>query len=93
LTCSSCGLCCQHIAKVPELKEFNLGNGTCKYYDALNKSCKIYETRPDICRVDRMYELRYHKDFTKEEYRISNAKICNSLQEFYNLDESFRIKL
>jgi len=89
--CTGCGLCCQHIFKVPELKEFDLGNGTCRHYNHNLKSCNIYETRPDICRVDVMYESRYYKSFSKDEYIKSNAKICNSLQDYYNMDESFRV--
>jgi len=89
--CTSCGLCCQHISNVPELIDFDLGNGTCKHYNHIDKSCSIYDNRPDICRVDIMYYNRYHKDFSKNEYIESNAMICNSLQEYYKMDESFRI--
>jgi len=89
--CTICGLCCQHISKVSELKEFDLGNGTCKYYEHTTKQCKIYDSRPDICKVDVMYDKRYYKEFSPSEYAISNASICNSLQEFYRLDKSYRI--
>ena len=89
--CTSCGLCCQNIANIEELKEYNLGNGVCKHFDYISKKCLIYEDRPNICRVDKMLDLVYHKEFTKEEFYIGNAKVCNALQEQSKLDKSFRI--
>jgi len=46
--CTSCGLCCQNIGGIKELKEFDLGNGICKYFDFGNRKCSIYEDRPNI---------------------------------------------
>jgi len=91
--CTGCGLCCQNISEIDELKEFDLGNGTCKYLDIKNGFCEIYETRPKICRIDEMYEMKYKKNFTKKEFYLENAKVCNFLQEQYNIDISFRIIL
>lgn len=39
--CNKCGLCCKNIDKIPELKEFNLGNGVCKHLTNENL-CNIY---------------------------------------------------
>lgn len=89
--CSGCGLCCQNLIDIPEMKDYNLGNGVCKYFDKLTNSCTIYETRPDICRVDKMFELKYYKHFTKEEFYIANANVCNELQEQYRMDKSYRV--
>ena len=91
--CTGCGLCCQNISAVKELKRYDLGNGVCKYFDTLTNMCNIYDSRPDICRVDKMFGIRYHQYFTKEEFYIENAKVCNLLQEQYKMDESFRIKI
>jgi len=91
--CTSCGLCCQNILDIEELKEFNLGNGVCKYFDVVQNNCKIYETRPNICRVDVMFDIKYHKEFTKEKFYILNANACNKIQERYKMDKSFNIKI
>jgi len=91
--CTVCGLCCQNISNIKELKEFDLGNGVCKYFDYSTRGCSIYEDRPDVCRVDKMFDLVYYKEFTREEFYIANAKICNFLQEQYKLDKSFRVKI
>ena len=91
--CTSCGLCCQNISNIKDLKEYDLGNGTCKYLDSISNLCTIYENRPDICRVDKMFDLVYSSEFTQEEFYIENAKVCNNLQEKYKMDKSFRVKI
>jgi Fe-S-cluster containining protein len=91
--CTQCGLCCQNISQIKELKDYDLGNGVCKYFDYANNSCKIYENRPNICQIDKMFDIEYHKNFTKKEFYIENAKVCNYLQKIANIDLSYRIKL
>ena len=78
---------------VKELEDFNLGNGTCKYFNKQNNICLIYETRPDICRVDLMFEKEYYKYYNKEEFYKLNAQTCNILQEKFNLDKKYRINI
>ena len=91
--CTSCGLCCKHIGHIEEMKDYDLGNGVCKYFDNISNLCKIYDNRPDICRVDKMYDLVYNDTFTKEEFYIENANICNALQEKYKISANFRVKI
>lgn len=91
--CTSCGLCCQNISKIKELRDYDLGNGVCKYLNLISNECEIYDKRPDICKVDKMFQLEYKKYFTKEVFYIENAKVCNSLQEKYKIDKSFRINI
>jgi Fe-S-cluster containining protein len=91
--CTSCGLCCQNISEIEELKNFDLGNGTCKHFNHISNECNIYETRPNICRVDKMFDIKYHQSFTKEEFHMVNAQACNALQEQYGIDSDFRIKI
>jgi len=89
--CTGCGLCCQNISDIKELETFDLGNGVCKYFNILDNVCTIYEERPDICRVDKMFELKYQQFFTKKVFYQENARVCNLLQEKYKLDISFKI--
>jgi len=91
--CTGCGLCCQNITDIVELKEYDLGNGTCKYFDTIGGLCKIYETRPSICRIDKMFDMKYHKQFTKDEFYKLNADACNAMQDRYKVDKSFKIIL
>jgi Fe-S-cluster containining protein len=91
--CTGCGLCCQNISEIEELKEFDLGNGVCRYYNQLTKECSIYQDRPLVCRVDKMYSKNYSKEYSKEEFYQLNAKICNYLQDMAGLDLSYRVNL
>lgn len=91
--CSGCGLCCQNISTVKELKDFDLGNGVCKFFVFETKSCSIYETRPNICKVDKMFDLKYYKNYSKKEFYKLNVNACNEIQEKYQFDISYRIKL
>lgn len=91
--CTQCGLCCQNISGIKELKDYDLGNGLCKYFNTETKSCDIYNSRPDICRIDKMYEIEFCQYFTKKEYYFRNATVCNELQKKHNINIEYRIKL
>lgn len=41
-----------------------------------NGQCKVYETRPDVCNVEKSFEL-FANGRTKEQYFSDNGKICN----------------
>lgn len=76
--CTKCGECCRNIANVPELEEYDLGNGVCKFL--VGNICSIYNSRPDICRVDKMYDDIFHIMFTKEEFYRLNIDACEWLK-------------
>lgn len=86
--CDRCGLCCRNINKIPELREFDTGDGVCIHLSGDNL-CDIYSTRPDICSVDKMYGNKYKHMFTKEEYDFLNMEGCKALKaEQVNTDAS-----
>lgn len=88
--CSKCGACCQRAGKMGIMPQRE--DGACIYLDADN-SCKIYDTRPEFCRVNKMSEKNKQKFgmSTLEYYKFNNA-ICNSwikedrLDDFYLID-------
>ena len=82
--CTQCGLCCQHVYLAEETQFLDRGDGTCRHYDMAGKSCAIYEERPDICRVDRMYALRYAHKYTWDEFIALNLQVCISLEKLSN---------
>lgn len=51
--CIKCGGCCRLLTRMPELSDYDRGDGTCRYLTDDNL-CAIYETRPVVCRVDLM---------------------------------------
>ena len=79
--CISCGACCKNIKGIEELKSFDRGNGICKYLNTHNHLCTIYQNRPDICRIDVMFEKVYFKHYTKEAFYSLNKASCKILQE------------
>jgi Fe-S-cluster containining protein len=79
--CDKCGECCRNIGNSKELKKFDRGDGVCKYLDEKTNLCKIYNNRPEICRVDLMYEKYYKKFYSKEEFYELNYKACEILKQ------------
>lgn len=73
--CDKCGLCCKAIDKT-----FDRGDGYCKYLTPEN-TCSIYEDRPDLCRVDKVYDIFYKDKLTKEEYYKRTKDGCRKLKQ------------
>ena len=90
--CTQCGLCCQQIKGVQALENYHLGDGLCIYYEA-SVGCEIYQSRPDICRIDEGYVLFFTKIISHQDYYQKNADACNKLQIKNNMDKRFRVKL
>ncbi|GAA9045861.1 YkgJ family cysteine cluster protein [Helicobacter pylori] len=88
--CTFCGLCCKNITGIDEFVGFDASNGVCKFLDLETNLCKIYESRPLICRVDEVRKKLYSHILLKEFY-AKNTEICNALQEANHLDKSFRV--
>ena len=65
-------------------------SGACSRLDAEGK-CTVYDTRPDVCRVDKSFEL-FGKGQSRERYYEGNAKLCNTWIAKAGLDESFLVK-
>ena len=79
--CSQCGLCCQFVNLAAETRFLDRGDGICRHYDVGSRGCGIYAERPDICRVDRQYELHYAQQYTWEEFVTMNLQACEILQK------------
>lgn len=89
--CTGCGLCCQRISGVEALRDYDLGNGTCKYFSQAENNCTIYDSRPLECRVDEMYDKVYSSQYSRIEFYKMNAQICNAMQEEAKVDEEYRV--
>lgn len=79
--CTQCGICCQRVHLASETRYLDRGDGVCKHYDAEHKICGIYESRPDICRVDTQYDLHYASQCTWNRFVELNLAVCVSLQK------------
>ena len=91
--CTDCGVCCQNISNVIELKDFDMGNGVCCHYNIEHSHCSIYDCRPNICNIDKMFALKYYKEFSKQGFYNVNVQTCNDLQSKYGIDIKYRVEI
>ena len=76
--CYGCGMCCRMVDVAEETRPLDRGDGICKHLDTDTNRCTIYEKRPDICRVDKQYEL-HGKDKTWPEFIELTLEACDLL--------------
>lgn len=79
--CDKCGACCCRISTIAELKEYDMGNGVCKFFEQKQKICKIYDNRPLVCRVDEMFDTKYKMLMSKKDFYKKNLEICGMLKK------------
>ena len=82
--CDCCGLCCRNINRSDWLEDFDTGNGVCKYLNTETNLCKIYDSRPDICSVERAYKKYFADQYTEEEFLRINYAACKFLKRENN---------
>jgi len=79
--CTQCGACCRHIDMSPLTVYLDRGDGICRHHDTDTRLCTIYDTRPDICRVDTYYEKQLKEYLTWEKYVELNLIACKQISE------------
>lgn len=79
--CNQCGACCRHVDLSPLTAYLNRGDGICQYHDSDRHLCKIYATRPEVCRVDAYYEQYFKSQFTWDKFIQINLIACKQLNE------------
>jgi Fe-S-cluster containining protein len=101
--CTGCGACCHRIGNIVEswgLKDlpedddmhFPHGyndTGKCEMLDRDNK-CLVYDNRPTICNVEKMFALM---DIPRETFYKLNINACNNMMDEDNIHIDYRIKL
>lgn len=78
--CTKCGLCCQSVENSELTIFLSRGDGICRFYDEIRMMCKIYDSRPDICRIEYSY-VKFTEFKNIQEYFLANEKVCKDLQE------------
>lgn len=79
--CDKCGICCRLLKYVPQLAAFDRGDGVCIHLK--DNLCSIYESRPDICNVEKMYDF-FKAQISEEEYCQLMTESCKALKKSYN---------
>ncbi|WP_135458887.1 YkgJ family cysteine cluster protein [Vibrio echinoideorum] len=77
--CYSCGKCCSNVHLSQETERLDRGDGICRHLNIENKQCNIYDTRPDICRVELQYRKHYSSTYTWKAFVEINLSICEHL--------------
>jgi len=77
--CDRCGLCCRSIGGIPQLKQYDRGDGVCCHLTDANL-CDMYESRPEVCNVERMYS-RFAGEMTRDEYYSMMQDACECLKK------------
>ena len=80
-TCNCCGLCCKSIGGILQLRRFDRGDGVCRHLTDANL-CDIYESRPEVCNVERMYS-RFSSEMTKAKYYSMMEASCKYLKNHF----------
>ncbi len=78
--CDMCGLCCQNLKEAPIRAKLDRGDGICRHFDTKSHMCKIYNTRPVICNVDKFYNLFLKNKMSKICYYELNYAACRQLK-------------
>ena len=79
--CDKCGLCCTMVDRLPIYSSLDRGDGVCRYFDCSSALCTIYNNRPTICNIDKMYELFFSEKFSREEYYRLNYESCEKFKK------------
>ncbi|QQP87508.1 YkgJ family cysteine cluster protein [Skermanella sp. TT6] len=78
--CSSCGHCCRQLQRHALYRELDRGDGICRHFSESSNLCTIYESRPDLCRIDQMYEALFAAHMTRSDYHAATHAACLALQ-------------
>jgi Fe-S-cluster containining protein len=68
------------LKNIPALSEYDNGDGVCIFLK--DNSCAIYQDRPDICNVEKMYRLYFKDDMTEEVFIKKNLDACKKIKNF-----------
>lgn len=80
IDCKGCqAYCCRQVGKFPYMKDYDRGDGVCRFLDENNR-CSDYENRPPICNTDVMFERYFSKVMSREAYDKMNSDACNTLK-------------
>jgi len=89
--CSKCGACCRRAGLsgfMPQRED-----GACIYL-AEDNTCKIYATRPELCNMDKMYEVRKKQmNISKKDYFILNNEFCNEMIKEDKMSDEYLINI
>jgi hypothetical protein len=82
--CTKCGICCRKVDNSEFTRFLDRGDGTCRNFNTETNLCSIYENRPLVCNVEKMYYLYFQSKMSLHSFYKLNAECCLNLQEEAN---------
>lgn len=79
--CDKCGLCCRMVKGSP-LDKFDRGDGVCRFLTKDNL-CRIYDHRPLICNVERLYSERFRNTMSREHWERLQTESCKQIKKLF----------
>lgn len=79
--CFACGKCCQKVGEREQAIFLDRGDGVCRHFDDATHTCKIYASRPLICRVEDYFDTYASHIYSWEEFIEINLSVCHKLNE------------
>jgi Fe-S-cluster containining protein len=64
---------------VPQLAEYDGGNGVCRYLR--RNLCSVYDSRPLVCNAAAMYDKFFKDTMTEAEFIAANMEACRKIKE------------
>ena len=86
--CTGCGACCHRAYRV--VFHIREDGCTCVHLGDDNL-CKIYESRPWVCRVDEVFKTK--KNISRRDYYIKISKKCNEWMIRDGIDPKYHIDI
>ncbi len=81
LICDCCGLCCKHLRESSLYDDLDRGDGVCMHLDEYTNICSIYHDRPDKCNIDKVYDLCFKDQISRDEFYKLNYEVCNKYKK------------
>jgi len=80
-TCDRCGLCCRMLKGTP-LEKWARPDGSCIHLTKDNL-CEIYDHRPVICNVSKLYRKRFSNLMSRERWDELQTESCRRIKEIF----------
>jgi Fe-S-cluster containining protein len=77
--CTGCGACCRSVRLSELTAALDRGDGVCRYLNDAQNTCTIYDTRPDICNIRRLYEQHFKSNISWSKFVDLNLIACEEL--------------
>ncbi len=77
--CNGCGKCCRHVDQSPETAWLDRGDAVCRNFDESINLCRIYDSRPLVCRVEDYYDEHLSDLLKWNDFVEINMEICRNL--------------